>query len=556
MNEPAGKAPIPSYSQIACIGTGLSSIALGATLKRWYGLEDIRFFERNSDCGGTWYINSYPGCACDVPSALYSFSWHLNPKWTKLMPSNKEIKAYQDEVIETYGLKHKMTFSVEVKECIWRDDVSLWRLSFIDLRTGETLYHECQILFAATGPLVQPRPCDIPEAETFEGAIFHSARWRDDISLEGKKVVVLGNGCTAAQIVPEIVDKTESLHQIIRSKHWIFPAANFIYPRFLRWIFQYIPLAMKLHRLHIFLMAENDFRLFPMTKAAAKRREARKQLTEKYMRERAPEKYHDLLIPDFDVGCKRRIFDPGYLKSLHNDKLVLTDANITKIVPKGLETTEGFIPADVIVLATGFQTNKYTPYMQVHGKNGTLEDHWKQYDGPGAYNCTAMSGFPNYFLLLGPNSATGHTSALMAAENSVNYALRILKPVLDGKATCVELKQEAENKYVLDVQNALRQTVWNAGCASWYVNSKGWNSMAYPWSQAHYWYRSLFPIWSDWKIKKSKKPVHQRYLRPFILFVLAAINAAFVHAQVPAFWPWAMTSAKEVALETWHRLWL
>jgi cation diffusion facilitator CzcD-associated flavoprotein CzcO len=173
---------------------------------------------------------------------------------------------------------------------------------------------------------------------------------------------------------------------------------------------------MKLHRFHIFLEAEKGFRLFPMTKAAAKLRERQRKVTEKYMRETAPEKYHDLLIPEFDVGCKRRIFDPGYLKSLHNDKLVLTDARITEIVPDGLNTTNGFIPADVIVLATGFQTNQFTPYMQVRGKNGTIQEHWERYDGPGAYNCSVMSEFPNYFLILGPNSVTGHTSAVMAAE--------------------------------------------------------------------------------------------------------------------------------------------
>ncbi|KAI9376741.1 monooxygenase [Aspergillus egyptiacus] len=490
-----------SYSQIACVGTGLSAIALGATLKRWYSLDDIRFFDRDSDCGGTWHANTYPGCACDIPSALYSFSFHLNPKWTMSMPSYKEVKAYLDEVVDTYGLRAKMTFSTEVRECVWRDDVHRWRLTLVDLVTGEISSHECQILFAASGALVKPRPCDIPGAEAFRGDIFHSARWRHDVSLEGKKVVVFGNGCTAAQIIPAI----------------------------------YIPLAMKLHRLQIFLVAEAELRLFPMTKTAARHRERRKQEAEKYMRETAPEKYHDILIPDFDVGCKRRVFDSGYLRSLHSDKLVLTDTKITEIVPDGLKTAEGgFIPADVIVLATGFQTNQFTTYMAVHGKTKeTLEEHWRRHDGPGAYNCSVVKDFPNFFLLLGPNSATGHTSALIAAENSVNYALRILKPVLRGEATSVEIKQEAEDRYIGDVQRALRQTVWNAGCASWYLNSKRWNAMAYPWSQAHYWYRSLFPVWSDWNIK---------------VLLLVAVNAAVVYSGSPSFWPWAMASVKKIVL--------
>ncbi|KAG2019071.1 hypothetical protein GB937_005362 [Aspergillus fischeri] len=518
----------PSFSQIACVGAGLSAVALGATLQRWYGLEDIQFFERHPATGGTWYINTYPGCGCDVPSALYSFSFALNPNWTKLMPSHKEIKEYLDNAVDTYNLRSKMTFGTEVVRSVWREDANRWLLYLHDLETGRHYTHECQILFAATGQLVEPRPCEIPGASDFQGSIFHSARWDHSVELEGKNVVVIGNGCTAAQIVPALVNdgKIKSLTQIVRTKHWIFPAPNFAYPRLLQWIFRYVPLAMRLHRFHIFLIAENDFRLFPMTKGAAKLREKRRRQVEKYMREAGPEKYHDLLIPDFDVGCKvclfilpylylgtkfrdrrsfdpqRRIFDPGYLESLHSDKVFLTDAKPERITPEGIDTDKGFVPADVIVLATGFQTNKFIPYVDVVGRSGeNVSQHWSRYDGPAAYNCSVLSGFPNFFMLLGPNAATGHTSAMMAAENSINYALRVLKPVLTGDAASVELKPKAENDYVYWVQDALNERVWNAGCVSWYLNDRKWNSMSYPWTQAHYWWRSLFPTWSDWNFK-------------------------------------------------------
>ncbi|KAE8370649.1 hypothetical protein BDV27DRAFT_167514 [Aspergillus caelatus] len=515
-------ADLPTYSQIACVGAGLSAVALGATLQRWYGLEDIRFFERYPTSGGTWYINSYPGergsahphfsiqtnilvgCGCDVPSALYSFSFAPNPSWTKLMPSNTEIKEYIDDVVNTYNLLPKMSFGTEVVRTVWREDANRWFLYLRDLKTGREYTHECQILFAATGQLVKPRPCEIPGASDFGGSIFHSARWDHSVDLKGKNVVVIGNGCTAAQIVPALANsgQVKSLTQIVRTKHWIFPAPNFTYPKLLQWIFRYVPLAMKLHRLHIFLVAENDFRLFPMTKGAARLREKRRTQVEKYMREASPQKYHDLLIPDFDVGCKRRIFDPGYLESLHRDNVLLTDAKTERITEEGIETDKGFIPADVIVLATGFQTNKFIPYMDVIGRNGeTVSEHWGRYEGPAAYNCSALNGFPNFFMLLGPNAATGHTSAMMAAENSINYALRILKPVLDGDAASVEVTTKAEHDYAYWVQDALSKRVWNAGCVSWYLNDKKWNSMSYPWTQGHYWWRSLFPTWSDWTIK-------------------------------------------------------
>jgi cation diffusion facilitator CzcD-associated flavoprotein CzcO len=262
------------------------------------------------------------GCGCDVPSALYSFSFAKNPNWTKLMPSNKEIKEYVDDVVDTYNLLPKMTFGTEVVRSVWREDANRWLLFLRDMKTGNEYTHECQILFAATGQLVEPRSCEIPGALEFQGSIFHSARWDHGADLKGKHVVVIGNGCmylyftfkivshqiagTAAQIVPALVKNGEvkSLTQIVRTKHWIFPASNFAYPKVLQWILRYVPLAMTLHRFHIFLIAENDFRLFPMTKSAARLREKRRKQVEKYMRKASPEKYHDLLIPGFDVGCK------------------------------------------------------------------------------------------------------------------------------------------------------------------------------------------------------------------------------------------------------------
>ncbi|KAL4953197.1 hypothetical protein BDW69DRAFT_184704 [Aspergillus filifer] len=516
--------PVPSYSQIACAGAGISGIALGATLKRWYDMDDIRYFERHSDCGGTWHISSYPGCACDVPSALYSYSFAPNPAWTKLMPSYREIKKYQQDVADEYGLRSKMTFRTEVKECVWREDASRWLMTLRNVDTDEISYHECQILFGATGVLVEPRECDIPGAENFNGSLFHSARWNHDVSLKGKKVVVIGNGCTAAQIVPAIMEESGSVTQIIRSQHWVVEAANLVYTPTMLWAFKNVPGLQWLHRFAIYLAAEQDWKLFPMTSSAAKYRQKRRNETERYMRKTAPVEYHDILIPDFEFGCKRRIFDCGYLKSLHNPKMHLTNATIQSITPTGLRTSDGLIEADVIVLATGFNTNTFLPGMTVRGRNGvTVDEHWGRQDGPGAYNTTSMNGFPNLFLLLGPNTVTGHTSAVMAAENSVNYALRILKPVLEESASAVEVKSHAEDEYLQDMQVALKKTVWHAGCHSWYVNDKSWNAMAYPWSQVHFWYRCLFPVWRDWNIKWTQKPTTRRNWKRISLVLLLVI---------------------------------
>ncbi|KAL4986829.1 hypothetical protein BDW68DRAFT_178425 [Aspergillus falconensis] len=236
---------------------------------------------------------------------------------------------------------------------------------------------------------------------------------------------------------------------------------------------------MRLHRFHIFLIAENNFRMFPMTKGAARLREKRRRQVENYMRGAGPEKYHDLLILDFD----RRTFDPGYLESLHSDKVVPTDAKAERITADGIETDKGFIPADVIVLATGFQTNKFISYMDVVGRNG--------------------------------ENVSQHCS--------INYARRVLKPILDGDAASVEFKSKAEHDYVYWVQDALKKRVWNAGCVSWHLNDRKWNSMSYPWAQGYYWWRSLFPTWSDWNIKKIAKP-SSRLSSKILLLILLCIG--------------------------------
>ncbi|KAF9777959.1 hypothetical protein IL306_004289 [Fusarium sp. DS 682] len=368
-----------------------------------------------------------------------------------------------------------MTFSVDVEKCEWVERKKRWVLHIRHSKTGHVFHHECKFLFAGAGQLVTPREIDIPGSKNFKGPIFHSSKWRNDVDIVGKKVVVIGNGCTAAQIVPSIVDKANHLTQMIRAKHWILPPIDRVYTDAIRLIFKYIPGSMSIQRLIIFLAAENELRGFPMTSYGAKFRQKRRAQAEDYMKTHAPAKYHDILIPDFEI------------------------------VEGGIETDRGFIEADVIVLANGYVTNTFLGGIEVVGRKGTLTQHWESFGGAEAYNCSAMSGFPNFFILLGPNAATGHTSAIMAAENSINYALRILKPVLNSSEGVVELDEDAEKRYVDRIQNDLAKTVWNSGCQSWYIQTntkknRTWNAMSYPYSQAYFWYRSLFPVWGDWKI--------------------------------------------------------
>ncbi|ERT03339.1 dimethylaniline monooxygenase [Sporothrix schenckii 1099-18] len=535
-----------TYSQFGCIGAGFAGIGLGATLKRWYGITDIRIFERHSDLGGTWHISKYPGCACDVPSALYSFSFAQNASWSQTLPPSDELWAYLKRVADTYDLPEKMVFNVTVEECRWIPETSRWRMTIRHNKAGTVFYHECQFLFGGTGQLVHPRELDVPGAETFQGAMFHTSRWRHDVDLTDKNVVLIGNGCTAAQIVPSIVGKTKHLTQIVRSKHWILPSIDDARARSMRAVASKLPhsIGTTLARLAVFIVAEIDLLGFPMTDFAARFRRRRRRQAEAYMRATAPAQYHDILVPDFEVGCKRRIFDTGYLESLHAPNLTLTNDKALEIVPEGVRTQSGVVPADVLVLANGFQTSDFLTGINVVGEGGTtLPAHWQSFGGPEAYNCTSLSGFPNFFILLGPNTATGHTSTIMAAENSINFALRIIKPLLDGEGTQVDVKRSAEEQYVHRIQDALANTVWNSGCQSWYIDrtpgkeGKKWNGMTYPYSQIHYWYRCLFPTWSHWKYsgpKTSKRRSLRTLLRLFLLgTTVSTIAAAYVALQRP-----------------------
>ncbi|TDZ41290.1 Baeyer-Villiger monooxygenase [Colletotrichum trifolii] len=501
-----------TYTQLACVGTGFTGIGLGATLKRWYDIGDIRFFERHSKLGGTWFANQYPGCACDIPSALYSFSFEPNPDWSRVMPRQQELWNYLNGVAEKYALTDKMVFGVNVESCEWSEARDRWRMTIRRYGTDDVFTHECQFLFTATGQLMTPRPLDVPGQETFRGPVFHSSRWDSNVAIEGKRVVVFGNGCTAAQIVPAIVDRAASLTQVIRSRHWVMPPVDGETTTRIRAVHRYVPGTLAIQRFLVFLWAEDSLRGFYETSAGRRYRRDVQARVQDYMRATAPEEYHGKLIPDFELGCKRRVFDAGYLASLHAEKLTLLDDPVLEIVPRGIRTKDGVVEADVIVLANGFVTDNAVGGLNVVGRGGeTIEQHWTSFGGPEAYNCTIMNGFPNFFCLLGPNSLTGHTSAIIAAENSINFALRVIRPLLEGKGTVVEVKREAERRYVDRMQDDMQKTVWFTGCSSWYLqkSTKGddgqlWNSATWPYSQTYLWYRCLFPKFNELDISGSK----------------------------------------------------
>ncbi|KZV92273.1 4-hydroxyacetophenone monooxygenase [Exidia glandulosa HHB12029] len=497
------KLELEDYVPVIVIGAGISGVCMGVQLQTQLGFRGFHIYEEQREFGGTWAANVYPGCACDIPSALYSYSFAQKPDWSALLPPQHEILEYVTSVAKSYGVDSHTTFRTRCVSAVWDVDNDRWVVTLQDLDSGRTFRRPCAILVSAVGGLSAPKPAsETADFSSFEGAVFHSARWDHTVDLQDKDVVVIGNGCSASQFVPVIAPQTRSLTQIIRSPHWIFPGALPYYTPTIRWLIEHIPFGYLAFRFLVFLVAEINFGMFFMDAKGERLRTKLEAQSRKYILEAAPEKYHDVLTPKYPMGCKRRIFDSRkYLESLHGSNISLQASPILEVLPRAVRTEAGTHPADVVVLATGFETNSFVPLDVVGRDNLSLRDHWASLGGPGAYDSIACAGFPNFVMLLGANWATGHTSTIMAIENSTNLAIKLMQPILQDKASTFEVKAAAETEYVNKVQKDLRGTVW-AGCRNWYASPDGWNGTLYPWSQVTFWWRCRFPHWNAWVYSK------------------------------------------------------
>jgi len=466
----------------------------------------------------------------DVPAAFYSFSFKQNPDWSAFYPPGREIVQYYHEVCQHYQITDKVELNTDVEQCTWREDEKLWEVRLRRMHAGmgdlsskdrkkivrergeEAVYSETEIVKAkivvsCVGGLVEPKgwPDEIPGIQDFKGPVFHSARWDESVDFNDKNVVVVGTGCSSAQLVPRLPNapyNAKSVTQLMRTPPWVVPSS--IPPGGDEWwernspqLLKAVPGLLGILRLFIAAGAELQFlQLFPNTPYAEKYRKKHEEGLMRRMRRIVPEKYHEILTPDYGVGCKRRIFDKRWYQSLNNPKIELTTQPLTRVkensviigpgavYPKDAKNglAEREVPADVIVLANGFDTTKWLHPLRVAGKDGKdLVDTMDERGGPQAYLGTAMDGYPNFFLIFGPNTATGHTSVVMTAENMVQHSLKFIKLLLNGDASTVDVKHEAEVAFTNDIQTALKDTVFmSGGCSSWYYTKDGWNSTVYP----------------------------------------------------------------------------
>lgn len=457
--------------EVAIVGSGFSGLAMAKQLKD-AGIEDFVILERAREVGGTWRDNSYPGCACDVPSHLYSFSFELNPDWSSTFSPQEEIQAYIRRAADKHGLTPHVLYGHELEEARWDDEGQCWRLR----TAGGDM--SARSLVGAQGALSEPKIPGLPGLDKFKGRSFHSATWDHDHDLTGKRVAVIGTGASAIQFVPQIQPDVGKLHLFQRTPPWIMPRPDRPLTRFEHILYKRVPAAQRLMREAIYWGRE--LYAIPMLRATLARvikplalRHLRKQVADPELRAK--------LTPDYEPGCKRILVSDDYLPSLTQPNVEVVCDGVAEIRENSIVDTNGVErEVDTIIFGTGFQVTEFPIGHRVLGRNGdSLADYW---DGsPEAHRGTTVAGFPNLFFLLGPNTGLGHTSALVMIEAQAAYATKIIERLHAGDIASIEPRADAQLEYNADLQSRLQGTVWNAGgCASWYLDRNGRNSTIWP----------------------------------------------------------------------------
>ncbi len=465
------------HCEIAIVGAGFSGLGMAMALER-AGFDDFLILERADDLGGTWRDNSYPGCACDIPSVLYSWTAEQNPHWSRAFAGQQEIWDYMREVVQRQNLQPKIRYGHEALAGRWNEDRSLWELE----TSGGAL--TANFVISGAGGLSDPSIPDLPGLDRFRGRSFHSARWDHDHDLTGREVAVIGTGASAIQFVPEIQPKVRRLHVFQRTPPWILPRENARIPRSWRRSFERHPRLLRLVRYLVFSLFESFHVMFRHPPLAAfpelrARRHIARQVRDRELRKR--------LTPDYRLGCKRVLGSNDWYPALGAENVEVVSDAIAEVTETGIRDAAGVErEVDTIIFGTGFHVTDPPMGHRVTGRDGrTLMEVWQ--GSPKAHLGMSVPGFPNAFLLLGPNTGLGHNSVLLIIEAQVKYLIKLLDHCRENRIRTIEPTPEAFASYVEEVERGTKGSVWTAGgCLSWYVDVTGRNSTLWPGSVRAY----------------------------------------------------------------------
>ena len=464
--------------QVAVLGAGFAGIGTAIRLKM-AGIESFTIFERAGEIGGTWRDNTYPGAACDVPSHVYSLSFEPNPGWTRRFSPSEEIQAYLLRLVEKWQLRRQLRLGTEIAEARFDEARGLWTLT---TRGGET--HEARVVVSCVGGLVDPSIPDIKGIHSFGGEMFHTARWNHDYDLTGRRVAVIGTGASAVQVVPQVAPQVAKLSVFQRTPAWVVPKQDARYSERARRMFARFPLALRASRFAKYALSEI---LGPMVFLDSPRlsaigegmslRHLEAQVQDPELRRK--------LCPHFQFGCKRILVSDDYWASFERENVELVTEPIAEIRREGVETADGRLhEVDAIVLATGFAVSLARAPFAIGGRGGrTLDDAWA--GGAVAYKGLAVSGFPNWFILMGPNTGPGHTSVLVFTEAQIAHVVQAIRKIRDENLRSVEVRQDVQDRYNAGIQARMPRMVWHT-CQSWYLSPDGSNHALYPGFAAEY----------------------------------------------------------------------
>lgn len=477
--------------KVAIIGSGFGGLGMGYSLKK-AGIEDFAIFEKADDLGGTWRENTYPGCGCDVPSHLYSFSFERRYPWAWRYARQSEILAYQHHVADKYDLTRHIRYRMQATEMTFDEMRGLWTLTFAD---GTTV--EATTVISAVGQLHQPAYPNIPGRERYAGKTFHSATWDHDYDLSGKTVAVIGTGASAVQFVPEIAKQVGRLHLFQRSPGWTFPKVEKQFSRLERWLLQKQPLIHDLDRLRIFMACEllaaayNGNKPLASLVTSISKLQAWWQVRDPALRKK--------LRPDFEIGCKRILLTNAWLPTLARPNVDVIDDAIQEITETGVRTADGQLrEVDAIVYGTGFKATQFLTPMRVSGLSGKdLHQTWGH--GAEAYYGMAVSGFPNFFMLYGPNTNVGSGSIIFMLECQQRYIAQLLKAQADQGWEVADVRLDAQIAYSEEVQQRSEGTSYSGDCQSWYKTAEGRNTNNWVGSMREFARRTRSPNLADYQ---------------------------------------------------------
>ncbi|RKF76751.1 Baeyer-Villiger monooxygenase [Golovinomyces cichoracearum] len=555
-----------TYYPVAIIGAGESGITIGCRLKKDYGFDQFRIFDRQSGIGGIWWISRYPGVACEDSDVFYSFPFRSSFKKTSIPPTGSDVLESLHTTCAKYQIVDKIQLNTDVRECRWLESEQIWELTLWHFanKAGdlseydrsqkirdaghESVYSfeekiRARVLVSAIGCLIEPNQLqgNIPGSDIFQGEIFNSTRWRHDVDLSEKEIIVVGTGRCATQFVPFLIYEygARSVTQIMRSPPWVVPLDSFLSDLNSSWkvwswrLTRNIPGIWKLTHSWLTSGIEKDRSLYRPSEEGKNYRKKVEMDLLSHMRGMVPKKYHEILTPNYELEYKRRVLDTSWLQLLNNPAVTLTTLPLSSVNERDVTLGPGrmypdpknttskapnhqvTIPADVIILENEFHTGTWPYSFEVIGRGGKkLLEITNERGGLNMYMGMALDGFPNFFAILGPNAVTDNISSKLASENIIDLSLKLIRPLLEDELSILEIKQEAALKWASETQNALlEEKRMTSASESFCSRESELNLFINPYSQIWFTMLSMFPNWSDWNFTYTSRGLAKSYVR-------------------------------------------